>query len=158
MDSITSFVKGSNLKLNVAALAIAVTATAYLKMRKPMKSLEEETETETKPMPKPMAMVHKYGPYVLVIFLLIPILVGIMNKTPASSFQARVASAASELRDQIEGTPVIEGDFQQRVSEAARKLREEIANKKNIVESGESASSLAAQASAEISKFISENS
>ena len=141
--SITSFVKGSNLKLNVAALAIAVTATAYLKMRKPMKSLEEE-ETETKPMPKPMAMVHKYGPYVLVIFLLIPILVGIMNKTPSSSFQARVASAASVLRDQIEGTPAIEGDFQQRVSEAARKLREEIANKKNMVRSGESASSLAA--------------
>ena len=168
MNSVKSFVTGSNPKLNLASIAIAVSATAYFKMRKP-KPVQDETETletlgEGKPM---MSMLTKYGPYVLILLLVIPLIVGQMNKSPSSSFQARVASAASELRDSLEESsvsPVSEGDFQERVSEAARKLREEISNKRDVSSSAslsggaKSASSLAAQASAEISRFIADNS
>lgn len=168
MNSVKSFVNGSNPKLNLAAIAIAVSATAYFKMRKPKTQVESEAEVvalgEGDMKPKMMHMFNKYGPYVLIILLVVPLIVGQMNKGPSSSFQARVSSAASELRDSLNETysPVSEGDFQQRVSEAARKLREEISNKRDATSSaqlgGQSASSLAAQASAEISQFIADNS
>lgn len=165
--TLASFVNGSNPKLNLAALSIAVAGTAYLQMRKPPADVVETLEEGGEMPPKKMMMskLTKYGPYVLILLLIIPLIVGQMKKGPSSSFQARVASAASELRDSLdENTPAVsEGDFQARVSEAARKLREEISNKRDATSSaslsgGVSASSLAAQASAEISKFIADNS
>lgn len=164
MNSVTSFVNGSNPKINLAALAIAVSATAYLKLRKPLQEMEGE-EVEEMPKPRMMSILKKYGPFVIIILLVIPLLVGQMKNSPSSSFQARVSTAASELRDSLNESvsPVSESDFQERVSEAARKLREEIASKRDATSSsalsgGPTASSLAAQASAEISKFIADNS
>lgn len=167
MDSVKSFVYGKSPKVTFSLVIAVIVATAVYNSKYPPVPKEEVTEgsEETTKM-SPPPMFKKYAPLVVVVALLIPVIVQQFKKTPSSSFQARVASAASELRESLDNVPsetptLNESDFQSRVSEAARKLREEISNKTVVPSSSsavKSSSNLAAQASAEIEQFIQENS
>ena len=166
MDSVKSFVYGKSPKVTFSLVIAVIVATAVYNSKYPPvpKEVTEGSEETTKMSPPPMF--KKYAPLVVVVALLIPVIVQQFKKTPSSSFQARVASAASELRESLDNVPsetptLNESDFQSRVSEAARKLREEISNKTVVPSSSsavKSSSNLAAQASAEIEQFIQENS
>lgn len=88
----------------------------------------------------------------------------IKSKRATSSFENRVAHAASTLRSSMnfaEGKPSPSDDFSARVSKAAADLRKQIASSSAELSSSRqpmASSDLAAKASAEISQFIADNS
>ena len=84
----------------------------------------------------------------------------ISSKRAKSSFENRVAHAASTLRSSMnfaEGKPSASDDFSARVSKAAADLRKQIASS-SAERQPMASSDLAAKASAEISQFIADNS
>lgn len=108
-----------------------------------------------------------------VVLCLVMIYDKINHSRARSSFESRVAKAASSLRSSLgsssscmsgrprssmnySGVPKSSNDFSARVSEAAADLRRQIAQ--TPVQTPRSSSALAAKASAEISQFIANNS
>lgn len=165
MESVKSFVYGQSTA-NIVALTIVAGAAGFyeFKMSKMEDTplLEEETpEGETPKAPK----WKRYALLAIVSVMIVHIIIGRMasRPSPSSSFEARMSSAAADLRKTLDDTPdvspmVAQPDFQTRVAEAAKRLREQIAQTSTKPAQESTASSMAAQASAEISKFISENS
>lgn len=173
MDTVKSFVYGQSTA-NIVALAVVAGAAGFyeFKMSKMEETLDEEVtpdgETVTEEKPKAPKW-KRYGLLALVSIMIVHILIGRMasRPSPSSSFEARMSSAATDLRKTLEDTPDVSPmveqphttpDFQTRVADAAKRLREQIAQTSTKPSPESSASSMAAQASAEISKFISENS
>ena len=173
MDSVKSFVYGKSTG-NVIALALAMGAAGFYEYKlskmemvidEPVEGEEEVIVERTTPKWK------RYGLLAIVCVIIVHIIIGRMSSPsssfePTSSFEARMSSAASDLRKTLEDSPDVSPmvksdtvpDFQTRVADAAKRLREQIAQTSTKPSHESSASSMAAQASAEISKFISENS
>lgn len=162
----SSFLKGENLSLNLSVLLASLLVAAVYQQVCMKRSSEEGDET---PQWK------KYVMYSLVAstaILAIPVVYGLLypSKAPSSSsssFEERVVAASNSLRQSLDEQPrgmdieTSSDQFQERVRDAAEKLRSQIAASPPAAPSmpqEESASSLAAQASAEISRFIEENS
>ena len=153
-----SFIKGENLKLNGSVLlaSIIVTAVWYqVNLAEPL------AEGEVAPAWK------SQGLYVLAavtLLLSVPVVWGMVAPSTGSDFNTRIAEASSNLRESLEEASPASQDFETRVSEAASKLREQIGKSSATVvdypthDLEPTASSLAAQASAEIDRFIADNS
>ncbi len=152
MEAVKSVLVGKSPKVTFVLAGAVIASKVWYNSKYPMTG--EETEEEKKQ--SMMKLVSVIG---IVLLLLLPVIYQQMKpKTPSSSFEARVASAASEIRDNLDGSST---DFQSRVSEAAKKLRQEISNNTDLPSSSAavaSSSSLVADAASEIEKFISENS
>ena len=162
-----SLVQNSSLVMNgsvaVLALAAGVGFEKYYN-----KNMIEDGESEIKTMQLKKRV--KLGLFGFAALVLVPLVLKLLsNKTASSSFDARVGQASSNIRSSANHYPPrAHDDFSARVSAAAKRLREQIADSSCSMRTPpsssmcgippESASSLAAQASAEISKFISENS
>ena len=155
MEAVKSVLVGKNPKVTFVLAAAVVGAKIWYNSKYPMTG--EETEEEKKQSVMKLAVVVG-----VVLLLVLPVIYQQMipkSPSPSSSFESRVASAANELRNNIE-EPVAD-EFHARVTAAANKLREEIQNKVDLPSSSaavSSSSSLVAEAASEIEKFISENS
>ena len=161
--SIQSFVKGENLTLNVTLLVVLVIATAVHFKVNVSKPVEEGEE-------KPSWVKHAL--FVLGASTLLvgaTVATGVLAPSGArvqGDFDTRIANASSNLRDSLEDASSsnvvadVKDQFEQRVADAAKKLKESIQRTPSIVAPAPvpTGSSLAAQASAEIDRFISENS
>lgn len=164
----SAFLKGENLSLNLSVLLSSfIVAAVYQQVC--MKRDSEEGDEETPQVPQ----WKKYVMYSLMAsttLLAIPVVYGLLYpKKPASAFPSassfgeRVAEASNSLsqslEEQTDASP--SDDFQKRVQDAANKLRSQIAGSPPadpVMPKKETASSLAAQASAEINRFIEDNS
>ena len=159
--SIQSFVKGENLTLNVTVLIVLVIATALhfnLTVKKPVE------EGEQKPAWIKHALIVLGASSALVgATVLTGFLTGNDGMVKAD-FEERVANASSSLRESLRDAPEVvsdvKGQFEQRVADAASKLRASVSKTSATVVPSPvpTASSLAAQASAEIDRFIADNS
>lgn len=151
-----SFIKGENMKVNGSVLIASIIATAVWYQL----NLANLVEGEEVPAWKTQGL---YAMAALSVILTIPIVWGMVSPSSDSSFNTRIAEASSNLRESLEesSAPASE-DFEARVTEAAAKLREQIGKSSATVVDypvhEPSASSLAAQASAEIDRFIADNS
>ena len=154
MEAVKSVLVGKNPKVSFVLATAVVGAKVWYNSKYPMTG--EETDEEKKKSAIKLAVV------IGVVFLLVlPVIYQQMSpnapSTPSSSFESRVASAANEMRNNIEGP----NDFHTRVTAAANKLRGEIEKKIDLPSSSSavsSSSNLVAEATSEIEKFISENS
>lgn len=164
----SSFLKGENLSLNLSVLIASLLVVAVYQQVCMKSSSGDDEET---PKWKKYVMYSLVGSTAL---LAIPVVYGVLypkksaSALPSvSSFEERVAEASNSLRQSLEepkgmdiDTPSTE-EFQKRVNDAAEALRAQIAASPPAAPSmpkEQTASSLAAQASAEISRFIEENS
>lgn len=98
------------------------------------------------------------------VVICIAMIYSVLNKKMAkSSFENRVAHTANALRSSMKFDTPPQDDFSARVSKAAADLRKQIASPQSSANlysnsTSTSPSNLAAQASAEISQFIADNS
>ena len=147
MEAVKNVLIGKNPKATFVLATAVVGAKVWYNSKYPVTG--EETEEEKK-----QALMKLAAVIGIVLLLVLPVVYQQMKpKSPSSSFEKRVVSAASEIRDNISGD-----DFHSRVTEAARKLREEINSKTDLPSSSAavaSSSSLVAEAASEIEKFIS---
>ena len=150
MEAVKSVLVGKNPKATFVLVTAVVGAKVWYNSKYPVTG--EETEEEKK-----QALMKLAAVIGVVLLLVLPVIYQQMKpKSPSSSFESRVASAASEMRNS-EGLT----DFHNRVTEAANKLRGEIEKKIDLPSSSaavSSSSNLVAEAASEIEKFISENS
>jgi len=151
METVKNVLIGKNPKATLVLATAVVGAKVWYNSKYPVTG--EETEEEKK-----QALMKLAAVIGIVLLLVLPVVYQQMKpKSPSSSFEKRVSSAASEIRDNISGPD----DFHSRVTEAAKKLREEINSKTDLPSSSAavaSSSSLVADAADEIERFISENS
>jgi len=181
MEAIKSLVTGKSPKTSLVIASAVIGAKVWYNSKYPVTG--EETPEEKK-----QASIKLASVIAVVALILLPVIVQKMKQPSASSsFQARVASAASEIRESLDETSeagfqsrvsdaveklksqiepsssasLANEDFQSRIAAAAKKLRSEISSKTDTPSSSaalKSSSQLAAQASSEIEKFIRENS
>jgi len=152
-----ALMKGSDMKLSGSILVASIIVTAVWYQVNIATSTADEEVPEWKTQ----------GFYVLAavsVLLTVPVVWGLFTQSRAgSSFSASMANASSNLRESLEeGEMPASQDFEARVSAAASKLREQIGKSSATVVDypvhQPTASSLAAQASAEIDRFIADNS
>ena len=164
--SIQSFVKGENLTLNLTVLIVLVIATALHFNLNVKKTVEEG---EKKPAWIKHALVVLGASSALVgATVLTGFLTGndvtVNDVTVKADFEERVANASSSLRESLgdasEGVSDVKEQFEKRVADAASKLRASVSKTSATVVPSPvpTASSLAAQASAEMDRFIADNS
>ena len=153
-----------NGSVAIIALAAAVGFEKHYK-----KDMIEDGESQIKTMQLKKRV--KLGLFGFAALVLVPLVLKLIsNNTASSSFTARVGEASSNIRSAANHYPPRnpQDDFSARVSAAANRLRRQIADSSCSMDMPsssmcrrdmpESASSLAAQASAEIQKFMDENS
>ena len=158
MEAVKNVFIGKNPKATFVLATAVVGAKVWYNSKYPVTG--EETEEEKK-----QALMKLAAVIGIVLLLVLPVVYQQMKpKSPSSSFESRVASAASEMRNSSSASEMrSEGldDFHNRVTEAANKLRGEIEKKIDLPSSSaavSSSSNLVAEAASEIEKFISENS
>jgi len=138
---------------------LAVTLGSLLYVDKQYKKLAPEDQEKKSKNVKKM----KCGLMGAALVLCLTMVFNMINsKRATSSFENRVAHAASTLRSSMNfAGNAPEDDFSARVSQAAADLRKQIASSSAELSSSSqpmASSDLAAKASAEISQFIADNS
>ena len=156
MVSIKSFVNGENINVNVAVFVVLLVITLIHAKINVVKSEGEDA-----------APTWATGLMYVLGFTSIAAGATIANGLVSSPYKI-APSSSSNLRQSIEESVSdtletignVKDDFEARVSAAAKKLKESISKAQPLTTPSPvpTASSLAAQASAEIDRFISENS
>ena len=139
----------------VVPIALAATLGALFYVDKQYKKLDtEDAKFQTKKKMRCGLM------GAAVVLCLVMVFNMINSKRATSSFENRVAHAASTLRSSMNFAEGGSDDFSARVSKAAADLRKQIASSSAEMSSSQpmASSDLAAKASAEISQFIADNS
>ena len=166
-----SLVQRSSVMVN-GSVALVALATAVWFDKHYKKDVEEDSVAQEKTMK--MKKYVKLGSIAIALLVVVPLVMKLLGRgTASSSFSSRLGEASSNIRSSSNHSSMHDDDFSSRVSAAAKRLREQIAESSMEPMSSmdmdmssmepmssavpESASSLAAQASAEISKFIHEN-